>query len=367
MQVYAHARTTAIITADMNYQNPRVAEAAELLKKRAAGLENPAEILRAVELKALYDELRTLPADEKAAFGQDVNALRQELQAIVDQAQDQATEIVPIDITAPYDVNVAPAQRPQLLPSVTGSQHPLMTELSTVLDIFYRMGFAAIESREIDDDFHMFGALNFAEGHPARDDYDTFMTTQTDKNDKPLIAPAHTSSMQHRVLQDNKAKLEAGQPIAVVIPGRVFRNEDLDARHEHTFYQLEGIYVDKGVNAGNLIATLKTFLQEYYGKELEVKTQPFYFPFTEPSFEFALSCPFCDKKGCNICSQSGWIELLGCGMIHPNVLHEAGIDTNVYTGFAWGGGIERLVMMKHGIEDIRYFESAKLDFLRQFS
>jgi phenylalanyl-tRNA synthetase alpha chain len=188
----------------------------------------------------------------------------------------------------------------------------------------------------------MFGSLNFPEGHPARDDYDTFITEQTDADGKPFIAPAHTSTMQNRVLVEHKEKLENGEPIAVVIPGRVFRNEDLDARHEHTFYQLEGVYVGKGVHAGNLIATLKTFLQTYYGKELEVKTQPFYFPFTEPSFEFALSCPFCDKKGCSTCSQSGWIELLGCGMIHPNVLHAAGIDPQVYTGFAWGGGIERL-------------------------
>jgi phenylalanyl-tRNA synthetase alpha chain len=229
------------------------------------------------------------------------------------------------------------------------------------------MGFTAYESREIDDDFNMFGALNFPEGHPARDDYDTFTTTQKDKNGKALIAPAHTSTMQNRVLKELKPKLKQGEPIAAVIPGRVFRNEDLDARHEHTFYQLEGIYVDKGVNVGNLIATLKTFLQEYYGKQLDVMTQPFYFPFTEPSFEFALSCPFCDKKGCSICSQTGWIELLGCGMIHPNVLKAAGIDPTEYTGFAWGGGIERLVMMKYSIEDIRHFESGKLDFLRQFS
>jgi phenylalanyl-tRNA synthetase alpha chain len=161
--------------------------------------------------------------------------------------------------------------------------------------------------------------------------------------------------------------LEQGKPIAAVIPGRVFRNEDLDARHEHTFYQLEGVYVSKGVNVGHLIATLKAFMQEYYGKELEVKTNPFYFPFTEPSFEFMLSCPFCDKQGCSVCSQAGWIEVLGCGLIHPNVLREAGIDTNIYTGFAWGGGVERLVMMKHNIEDVRHFESGRLDFLRQFS
>jgi phenylalanyl-tRNA synthetase alpha chain len=222
------------------------------------------------------------------------------------------------------------------------------------------MGFAAVESRQIDDDYHMFETLNFPEGHPARDDYDTFMT------EEGLIAPAHTSTMQNRVLKANKDKLAAGEPIAVVIPGRVFRNEDLDARHEHTFYQLEGVYVDKGVHAGMLINTLKTFLSEYYQKDLEVKTQPYYFPFTEPSFEFAIACPFCDKAGSHICGE-GWIELLGCGMIHPNVLKMAGIDPTVYTGFAWGSGIERLVMMKHDIEDVRHFESAKLEFLRQFS
>lgn len=349
----------------MNYENSQIADVAAELKERFVGLENKADILRAVELKALFDGIRTVAPEERSAYGQEVNQLRQELQAMVDETTSVESALPPIDVTAPFDVNVK--EKPALLPSETGSVHPLMAELATVLDIFYRMGFTAVESREIDDDFHMFGALNFPEGHPARDDYDTFMTEQADSNGKSFIAPAHTSTMQHRVLVEHKTQLETGKPIAAVIPGRVFRNEDLDARHEHTFYQLEGVYVDKGVNAGHLIATLKTFLQEYYGKDLEVKTQPFYFPFTEPSFEFALSCPFCDKQGCSICSQSGWIELLGCGMIHPNVLREAGIDTNVYTGFAWGGGIERLVMMKHGIEDIRHFESARLDFLRQFS
>jgi len=345
----------------MAYHNQQIAEVAEALKKRFGSLENKNEILRAAELKALFDQLKELPSEERAAFGKEINALRQELQQMVLGAQDKTEKLEPIDVTAPFDVNVPEGKRPQLLSSEAGSKHPLMTELERVLDIFYRMGFTAVESREIDDDYHMFTSLNFPEGHPARDDYDTFVTTEG------LIAPAHTSTMQNRVLKANKKNLEAGKPIAAVIPGRVFRNEDLDARHEHTFYQLEGVYVDKGVHAGNLIATLKTFLQEYYGKELEVKTQPFYFPFTEPSFEFAISCPFCDKKGCNICSQTGWIELLGCGMIHPAVLHEAGIDPEKYTGFAWGCGIERLVMMKYGIEDVRYFESARLDFLRQFA
>jgi phenylalanyl-tRNA synthetase alpha chain len=338
---------------------------AEALKQRAA--EGDASVLRSPEFKSLFDVIKTLPGDQRGAYGQAVNALRQTLEASLLEAQDAAETSAPIDVTAPFDANLSAGERPKLLASEQGSIHPLMAEREIVLDIFYRMGFTASESRELDDDYHMFSTLNFPDDHPARDDYDTFMTEQTDKNGKRFIAPAHTSTMQHRVLQQHKKDLEAGQPIAVVVPDRVFRNEDLDARHEHTFYQLEGVYVDKGINAGHLIATLKTFLQEYYGKELEVRTNPYYFPFTEPSFEFMLSCPFCDKKGCSVCSQAGWIELLGCGMIHPNVLHEAGIDTNIYTGFAWGVGIDRLVMMKYGIEDVRYFQSGRLDFLRQFS
>ncbi|HET9173753.1 MAG TPA: phenylalanine--tRNA ligase subunit alpha [Candidatus Saccharimonadales bacterium] len=344
----------------MQYHNQQIAEVAELLKARLNEAAHKADIMRSVELRALFDEIKTLPADQRRQFGQEVNALRQELEALISAAHDDSETLPPIDVTAPFDTNVPVEKRPHLLTSDCGSKHPLMTELATVLDIFYRMGFTAIESRQLDDDYHMFTSLNFPEDHPARDDYDTFMTTEG------LIAPAQTSTMQHRVLSSHIQELEAGRPIAAVIPGRVFRNEDLDARHEHTFYQFEGIYVNRGVNAGHLIATLKTFLQEYYGKELKVKTQPFYFPFTEPSFEFAISCPFCEGKGCHICSQSGWIELLGCGMIHPNVLHEAGIDTNIYTGFAWGCGLERLVMMKYGIEDIRHFESGNLNFLRQF-
>ncbi len=345
----------------MDYQNQKVGEVAQLLKSRLATLDNKAEILRAVELKALFEELKVLPNDQKAAFGKEVNDLQNELREIVAGEGDKAVALKPIDLTAPFDINVDPSRRGVFLRNDQGSIHPLMKELEIILDIFYRMGFTAVESRQLDDDYHMFSSLNFPEDHPARDDYDTFMTTEG------LIAPAQTSTMQNRILKAYKDNLEKGFPIAAVIPGRVFRNEDLDARHEHTFYQIEGVYVDKGVNVGNLIATLKTFLQEYYKKELEVKTQPYYFPFTEPSFEFALSCPFCEKKGCSICSMTGWIELLGCGMIHPNVLKEAGIDPNIYTGFAWGVGLDRLAMMKYDIEDVRYFESGRLEFLRQFS
>jgi phenylalanyl-tRNA synthetase alpha chain len=340
----------------MEYKNPEIRKAAGQLKDKFAKLDNKQAILRAPELLALYDRIKALPDKERAAFGKEINALKTELVRLVkNQLPTTNYQLPTIDVTAPFDTNVPPTDRPGLLPAESGSRHPLMTEMQLVLDIFGRMGFTAIESREIDDDYHMFTSLNFPPGHPARDEYDTFVTTDG------LIAPAHTSTMQNRVLRANKP------PIRYVIPGRVFRNEDLDARHEHTFYQLEGVYVDKGINAGHLIATLKTFLEEYYSQSLEVKTQPFYFPFTEPSFEFAISCPFCQKTGCHVCSYTGWIELLGCGMIHPNVLKEGGVDPNKYTGFAWGMGIDRLVMMKYGIEDVRHFESANLKFLRQFS
>lgn len=330
-------------------------ELVEGLKTRAH--RGDRSVLRSPELRNLYDELRTLPEGERAAFGQQVNQLRAELEELLgsEKLEDNRN---PIDVTAPWKDNTDPIDRPALLPATQGSVHPMSRELEKIIDIFARMGFAAVESKQLDDDYHMFESLNFPEGHPARDDYDTFMT------EEGFIAPAHTSTMQNRILSENKHNLEKGDAIAYVIPGRVFRNEDLDATHEHTFHQLEGIYVDKGVHAGMLIATLKTYLNEYFGEKLEVKLQPFYFPFTEPSFELAVERPTILRKDDS--EEQKWLELLGCGMIHPNVLKMAGIDPEIYTGFAWGQGIERMVMMKNGIEDIRHFNSAKLDFLRQF-
>ena len=340
---------------------------AKTLTDRALASNAPREVLRAPELKALYEHIKTLPSDERGSFGKRVNELKQALELAVSarQAELEKVDLPPIDVTAPMDVNT---DIPPLLPSDQGTIHPLSAEIERISGIFNRMGYCVEESREIDDQFHMFESLNFPKGHPARDDYDTFMTEQTDVNGDRLIAPAHTSTMQNRVLQKYRAQLEQGEAIAAVFPDRVFRNEDLDARHEHTFYQVEGVYVGKGVAVGNLIATLQAFLQEYYGKKLDVRVNPFYFPFTEPSFEFALSCPFCEGKdpSCKVCSGEGWIELLGCGMIHPNVLRAANINPDEYTGFAFGCGIDRLVMMRYGIEDVRHFESGKLDFLRQF-
>ena len=339
----------------------------QVLSVRAAQSNHPQEVLRAPEIKTLYDHIKTLPSDERGAFGKRVNELKKSLEVVIEVRRQELdkVDLPPIDVTAPMDIN---APQPDLLPSEQGTIHPLSAEIDRISDIFNRMGFVTEESREIDDQFHMFESLNFPKGHPARDDYDTFMTEETDVNGDRLIAPAHTSTMQNRVLKKYHGSLENGEAIAAIVPDRVFRNEDLDARHEHTFYQVEGVYVAKGVNVGNLIATLQEFLQEYYGKKLDVRVNPFYFPFTEPSFEFALSCPFCEGKNpdCKVCSGEGWIELLGCGMIHPNVLKAADIDPNEYTGFAFGCGIDRLVMMKYGIEDVRHFESGKLDFLEQF-
>lgn len=337
-------------------KNLRINQVRDQLKEKFIALQDKGSILRAPELKALYDQIRLLPNDEKAAFGQAVNNLKNEISEWIKEAEDNDVELESIDVTAPFDVNQK--IKPELISSEVGSVHPLMTELSEILDIFSRMGFMAVESRQIDDDYHMFESLNFPEGHPARDDYDTFMT------DEGLIAPAHTSTMQNRVLKENKHLLENNQPIAVVVPGRVFRNEDLDATHEHTFYQIEGVYVDKGINVGNLVSVLQTFMSEYFKQDLKAKIQPFYFPFTEPSFEFAIERPESLRKSNS--EHDMWLELLGCGMIHPNVLEMAGISSKIYSGFAWGGGLERLVLMKYGIEDIRHFESAKLDFLRQF-
>lgn len=330
-----------------------IADVRMTLFEQFEGLIDKTEILRSPELKSLLGAIKDQPADIRAAFGQAVNQLRIDLQRKVEASQQSEVEVVALDVTAPWDANTGPLN---LLPVEQGTRHPLTRELENVVDIFTRMGFDAYESRQIDDDFHMFGALNFPENHPARDGYDTFRT------EEGFIPPAHTSTMQNRILIDGKAKLEAGGHIAAISYGRVFRNEDVDATHEHTFYQCEGVFVSDDATLGQMLGTLRSFFETYYGQSLSVKTQPAYFPFVEPGLEFAIEKPAAlgGKPG-------DWLEMLGCGMIHPNVLKAADIDPEKYRGFAWGGGIERLVMLKYGIEDLRYFESGKLAFLRKFA
>ena len=254
------------------------------------------------QVNAEYAGIRNVPAEERAEFGRKINQKKQEILAKIVAAEKAAldVDVEPIDITAPTAPN---EPLPELYPQDFGSLHPLMTELDRVMEIYQMMGFDVVEARQLDDEYHMFDSLNFAKEHPARDGYDTFRT------EEGLIPPAHTSTMQHRVLKAYKNKLEKGENIAVVVPGRVYRNEDVDATHEHTFYQCEGVYVSRDCTMG---------------------------------------------------------QMLGCGMIHPNVLKMAGIDQTKYHGFAWGGGIDRLVMLRYGLKDVRYFESGNLNFLKEF-
>ena len=310
------------------------------------------------ELKAInseYAKIKEIPAEKRAEFGKQINEKKQAILAQIAEAEAAAleTEVESLDITAPCGLN---GNMPELLHATDGSQHPLMTELDRVIAIYQSMGFDIVESRQLDDEYHMFDSLNFTKGHPARDGYDTFRT------EEGFIPPAHTSTMQHRVLKAYRHKLDEGEVIAVAVPGRVYRNEDVDATHEHTFYQCEGVYVSKTCTLGNMLGILREFFEKYYGQKLNIKTQPGYFPFTEPSLEFLIEKPKAlGGKG------SDWLEMLGCGMIHPNVLKMAGIDPTKSQGFAWGGGIDRLAMLRHGLGDVRHFESAKLDFLKEFS
>ncbi len=303
----------------------------------------------------LLSKISEISDSEKREYGKEVNTLKKYAQEVLSQASITTQGIsstTRIDPTAPFDINSK--TKPQTL-ARKGTVHPLMQEMETVLDIFKRMGFDILESRQLDNDYNMFEALNIPKGHPARDIWDTFWT------DDGLIPPAHTSTMQNRAM-----KKFGPPPIRVVIPGRCYRNEATDASHEHTFYQVEGVYIDKGISMGDMLGTIKTYLEAFFETELEIKVQPAYFPFTEPDCEFMISCPFCKKTGCNVCGYSGWMEIMGCGMIHPFVLKEGGIDPEVYTGFAWGFGLDRLVMIKNAIKDIRRFHSGELNFLEQF-
>ncbi|MDD4381808.1 MAG: phenylalanine--tRNA ligase subunit alpha [Candidatus Dojkabacteria bacterium] len=307
-------------------------------------------------VKKALDNIKDIPKEEKASYGKEINDIKQLCIDILEKKRVGVTQKnnEKIDPTAPFDINTAKDKRPEIL-DLKGSKHPIHKEVERFIEIFKSMGFDVMESRQLDDDYHMFESLNFPKGHPARDMYDTFWTEDN------FVLPAHTSTMQNRAMKEF-----GPPPIRAVLPGRCFRNEATDASHEHTFYQIEGVYVDEGISVGNMQATIKAFLEAYLEKELEVRIQPSFFPFTEPDCEFVIGCPFCSKAGCSVCGHSGWIELMGCGMIHPNVLSQAGIDPEKYSGFAWGFGVDRLTMIKLGIDDIRYLRDSNLNFLKQF-
>ncbi len=305
---------------------------------------------RKAKLSSLLKTIKDLPQKERATAGNVLNKAKIETQNLLGKkAQEiKLAKLKNLDKSDKIDVT-EPGIRPQ-----KGSLHPISKLLYESVDIFQKMGFSVYEPFEIDDDYHNFESINIPKEHPARDSWDTFWTEDGD------VLVTHTSSMQNRILK------KSSPPIRAIVPGKCFRNEATDARHEHTFYQIEGIYADKGITFTNMLGTLKTYFEAFFKKDIKIKFMPDYFPFVEPGGQIALSCVLCDGKGCKVCKNSGWLEILGCGMIHPNVLKEAGIDPETYTGFAWGFGLERLIMLKHGINDIRLFHSGDIRFIKQF-
>ncbi|MCB1322178.1 MAG: phenylalanine--tRNA ligase subunit alpha [Leptospiraceae bacterium] len=301
------------------------------------------------ELTAILRGLKDLTPEEKKTTGQTANRVRQALEAAHKTAGEDVRrqELETRLRKERYD-----ALRP--LPDSRGHLHPVTAMQLEVERIFTGMGFQIMDGPEVETDENNFGRLNFSEDHPARDMQDTIWTT-----DGHLMR-THTSSVQVRALQI----LEP--PFRIIAPGRVFRYEETDASHESTFHQVEGMMVDRNISVANLIYIMKTFLSSVFEREVKVRLRPGYFPFVEPGFELDINCYICDGAGCRTCKHSGWIELLPCGLVHPNVLDAGGIDSTEWSGFAFGLGLDRLVMMKYGIEDIRHLFSGNLRFLRQF-
>jgi len=300
-------------------------------------------------LQVLTDALRTVPKDEKPTVGKSLNELRKLAEGGFEDARAQyerRRSTQRIDVTLPGR-QIA-----------TGSLHPITQTLDRIVDIFTSMGFDVAESFDIEDDAHNFGKLNFAEDHPARDMQDTFFIDDPDRQD--LVLRTHTSSVQIRVMEEMKP------PIRCIMPGRVYRNEAVSARSLAEFHQIEGLYIDKGVSMADLKGTIMAFAQRMYSSDARFRFRTSYFPFTEPSAEVDMSCFICKGQGCRICKHSGWLEICGCGMVHPNVLRNCGIDPEEYSGFAFGFGIERVTMMLTGIDDIRMLYDNDTRVLRQF-
>ena len=301
-------------------------------------------------VKTIMGEMKNVPADQKKEAGQLLNEFKQFVEARFDELKlagnGQVSAAAPtIDLTLPGD------------PIPVGSRHPITLMRNRIVSIFQRLGFAIAEGPEIEDDWHNFGALNLALHHPARDMQDTFYMQQN----PDWVLRTHTSSVQIREME--KGKL----PIRMLMPGRVYRNETVSARSHCFFHQVEGLYIDENVSFADLKQTLYFFVKEMYGKDVKVRFRPSYFPFTEPSAEMDVSCFICGGEGCNICKKTGWVEILGCGMVHPNVLQNCNIDPAKYSGFAFGMGIERPAMLKYGINDIRLFSENDVRFLKQFT
>jgi phenylalanyl-tRNA synthetase alpha chain len=299
-------------------------------------------------IKNLYAQLKDVPADQKRNVGQQINSLKE----LAENKFNQQKELVENQEEQGKKLDLS---RPSEDESI-GSRHPLSLVRNEIIDIFNRIGFSVSEGPEIEDDWHNFSALNFPPEHPARDMQDTFFI---EKND--IALRTHTSSVQVRVMENSTP------PIRTISPGRVYRNEAISARAHCFFHQVEGLYIDKGVSFADLKQTLLYFAKELFGEKAQIRLRPSYFPFTEPSAEVDISCTICNSKGCNVCKYTGWLEILGCGMVDPNVLDACGIDSNTYTGYAFGMGIERIAQLKYKVNDLRLYSENDVRFLKQFT
>ena len=297
----------------------------------------------------LFEEFKTVLPEQKRELGQVLNQLKnkatEKINALKEQCGDGEQKQQIEDSTLPGDL------------SPLGARHPISITRSEIIHIFSRLGYSVVEGPEVEDDWHVFGALNFAPEHPARDMQDTFFISS---GENPILLRTHTSSVQVRAMERMKP------PIRIICPGRVFRNEAISARAHCIFHQVEGLYIDENVSFADLKQSILLFAREMFGADAQIRLRPSYFPFTEPSAEVDVSCNICKGKGCNICKGTGWLEIMGAGMVDPNVLEACGINSNKYTGFAFGMGIERIAMLKWQIKDLRLYFENDVRFLRQF-
>ncbi len=305
------------------------------------------------EVTALFNEFRNVPNDQKREFGQRLNELKtlatEKINSLKENFKAQEAEANKIDITRPA------------FPAEIGTRHPISTVRKEIIDIFSRLGFTLADGPEVEDDLHVFTSLNFAADHPARDMQDTFFINN-DPNDvtRNIVLRSHTSSVQSRVMKTTQP------PIRIICPGRVYRNEAITARAHCFFHQIEGLYIDKNVSFADLKQVLLYFAKELFGADTKIRLRPSYFPFTEPSAEMDVSCMLCGGEGCGFCKHTGWVEILGCGMVDPNVLELCGIDSKVYTGYAFGVGVERITNLKYMVKDLRMFSENDVRFLKEF-
>ena len=306
------------------------------------------------EITALMNDFRNVAAEEKKTVGMKINELKQlaqeRINSLKEACETQDTDGDAIDLTrSPYPIQL-------------GTRHPLSIVTNEIIDIFSRMGFVLADGPEVEDDLHIFTKMNFAADHPARDMQDTFFVSQH-PNDvtKNILLRSHTSSVQARVMEQTQP------PIRIICPGRVYRNEAITARAHCFFHQVEGLYIDKNVSFTDLKQVLLSFAREMFGADTKIRLRPSYFPFTEPSAEMDISCFICGGEGCGFCKHTGWVEILGCGMVDPNVLEQCGIDSSVYSGYAFGMGVERITNLKYRVSDLRMFSENDTRFLEEFT